>query len=652
MILTCLTSGRLTSGRRLLGAGVIAVVISGAILPAAAQLGPPFPVLPEERGEPLPAEDGSPAIPPSAGETGTNAGASGSSAIVPLGSTGNAPIPLFTAPSDTSRFDLPAAPGSFLSGETAPLPQTTHLEITPLAPWQGGYPGPLNPSAGGLAPDLWQGADRAFVGERIPLLPSASPSLVIRDLIRRVLLSAATPPEGEHGVNLTALRVQKLLELGAVREAAALTRLDMTDSSGQNGASPKMMALFLAGDSAGACQLLQQKEGVPLNDLYAQEAFTFCHLEEGRRQDAELGLDLLREAGVETKDPAYVELMVSLLTGKPAKLATPPATSPVHIAMLRKAGIALPDSFAKENNLTLLGAVAIDPHASNLQRLTAAERLATFGLFPLEELAALYRAEPVKTEEIAKAASFASGLGPHYRAARFQAAERAAAGERARLIENALQEARQRGDYLTALSLHAPLMKSIPADPAYSGLAPDAVRGLYLTGQAEAAERWLHMIQKAAALDRQLAQHLPSLLLIGRIFGHTTGAVEWQGGGQPLLAPQGIAAANPMARTARVFAALEGLDLLAGMSWDQFVDPATVNLEADIDRTAWFGMADAARNGETGKTLLLGLSHLSPLGGGASKAMMVLQMVSALRMAGFPADARALALETMIASGL
>lgn len=132
-----------------------------------------------------------------------------------------------------------------------------HVNLTKIESF-----GLLNgPRDGGFGIDMWDGTDRATAVEFIKKLPSSFHYRMARDLARRVLMTAADVSMLEHkdaapaepGKDLFSLRLQKLLEMGQVEDAARLYKENPYGPYDGQMASLGVLALMFDGQGALAC---------------------------------------------------------------------------------------------------------------------------------------------------------------------------------------------------------------------------------------------------------------------------------------------------------------------------------------------------------------------------------------------------------------
>ena len=305
--------------------------------------------------------------------------------------------------------------------------------------------GVLDEFSDGLPLNLWEGTSKELVDLLLPKLPEQIQSVVTRELVRRLLLSVARPPEEtqtqdvfvdmtavvpsaigfsvddnlpentpeiaeeqDAGLALLEIRLSRLAAMGDWASVQALLEVIPQESFSD---SMRVLATDLAlvdGRIEDACAAAQANLRVS-TDAYWQKTFAFCQLREGSVSSAYLTIDLLREKGVE--DPAFfwvTELMAGNRPITPAGLAR---LTPLQLAMLRSAGRPFPPQLVANGDPTLLKVLATaDPlyvaddgldekgtaermrDALN-RRLEAAERAVGLGALDPEVLRALYRLE-------------------------------------------------------------------------------------------------------------------------------------------------------------------------------------------------------------------------------------------------------------------
>ena len=117
------------------------------------------------------------------------------------------PVQAPTPPSE------PAASSSVLP--VAATQRPSGVKIDSLQTIDPDTTGTLTASQGGFGADMWLGTERDIVEKLLPQLPVSASSAAMRDLMRRLLLSAARVPEGKSkGVSLLAIRAKLMAAMG------------------------------------------------------------------------------------------------------------------------------------------------------------------------------------------------------------------------------------------------------------------------------------------------------------------------------------------------------------------------------------------------------------------------------------------------------
>jgi len=576
-----------------------------AFMPAAAQeAGQPVTLIP-------------PAIAPAPGETTPAVGGLGD-----VGEEGALQAP--------GTYD-PAAPRQGIAVDTLPA----------VGP---DWTGILTEADGGFAPGMWRGTPRALVERLLPALPLPSTSPTVRDLVRRLLLTEAEPPQGPALANLPALRVERLAALGQNADVARLIgRFDdkMVDATL---ARQRLDAVWLQGDASAGCDLASVLAERFAADPGLQRALVFCRARAGQVAEASLGLDMLREQG-QDQDPLFDALAEALIHDAPVKIDAAQTVGPLHLAMLDALALPLPPAAIERAAPAVLAALATRQVEAPAVRLAAAERALRMGALPTETMQRLYAEETAAPGEI-EAAKTAPDDGPHARAVLYQATTRALDPVlRARLLAKALAQARQRDDYVATVSLYAALlMQVVPADT-LAWFVAEAGPALYLLGSYETASAWLDVAQRSS--DPQAVLALPSLWL----FAHVAGGTE------PIMLDAMImpeagagAGAGSSDRAARYLAILEAFSADGGGAvLPELLASATAEPTMLPDAGLWFGLDLAARQGRVGETVLLALVALGEGGPATTPPVLLGRVLSSLIAVGLGNEARALAYEAAVA---
>lgn len=509
-----------------------------------------------------------------------------------------------------------AAPEDGTQGpETAPTRAASGaepgVEVDTLATVDPETVGTLGSDDGGLGFNLWQGADRAFVATLIAEMPVRAPSPVMRDLMRRLLLTAAQPPiargatspDGEASApakkkSLISLRVQQLAAMGdipGVGELLAVVPGKVTD--------PALLqveanARFLANDNARACGITAQEVQAGVEAAYWQKAMIFCQILAGEPEKAEIGISMLNELGA--KEPAFYALTDRLLGGASSELTSVRDADGLLLAMARASKTALPADATRSNRPGVLRAIAQNPNVAADIRLEAAERAEAPGALDTEALRQLYATVPFEQEDLKRPLSRAEEIGgPLARALLYRSAlVQKIPTAQAEIIGKALKIAVGEGRYGAAARVFQPLISKIPPSADLLWFAPDAVRLMLSNNDPEGAEAWFKLLQASALFQDDSKALLTRLTPLVRLVG-TMGLeneprdlnVWWRS-----IAQEPDAAR----RAALLYSLLDGLGDFVPLDTWQAMGPVTGRTAVDMVHPAlWFrliAMTDAVND--------------------------------------------------------
>ena len=568
-----------------------------------------------------------------------------------LAGSGEAPIGMASIAAPADEGDMPSA-------GPLDLGRSTVVKIDELKPIDPGSTGVLEPGHGGLGVDMWNGTRLGAVERLLPALPAATASYAMRALARRLLLSAATVPEGTTGgAPLIELRAERLMALGETADLLRLLRALPRPAITARLRRLTIDALLLENQPADACAELDQLQRD--NDAYAVRLAVLCRLLAGKNAEAALSLDLLRDTGVDDKPFFFAaESMLGMPAKAPTSLADP---SPLQVALYRAAGKPLPADAATSPRPGLLRAVAASPATPIEVRLTAGERAEAMGALAADGLRALYDVTTFTPEQLAAplgqgdADKGARGRALLFRAAQLQAANSPQAV--AEIAARALALAKGGGQYFTAARLYAPLIQAIRPAPELAWFGGPAVRALYASGLAPAAQPWLALLRSpAGGTDGQatatalwplarLAQAIEDKPLTDAAMAAWRKARAAGDGGVDIQAVRN--------RTVLLYSLLAAFgEQRPSEDWAQLVEGPT-HVAATLPRPAlWQMLRIAADDLRLGETVLLALVSLGEPGPARSEPTTLYRVLSSLRLVGLDEDARALAIEAAIAGDL
>jgi hypothetical protein len=551
--------------------------------------------------------------------------------------------------------DLPVQSLPLPTPEMAPSPgeaktSAAGIEVGVLSNVTPDYAGTLQEGGGGFPFDMWKGTQRTLVERLLPHLPAASTSLAMRDLERRLLLSNAEAPEGKDaGVNLFTARAERLAAMGLSQDATALLAMMPSRMVDETAARLRIDLLLSTGDISAACRAVDDTRQAANAAPTWQQAQVFCQLNAGQRDQAALGLDLLRDQG--TKDPAFFTL-ADALGGQTVKLDSLPNPTPLELAMLRRADLALPADAAQSRQPGVLMAIAQDTALDEAARLGAAERSAAIGALAIEKLQQAYAAIRLSPEDLGNAvAASAKESGPRGRALLYQATGAAAQpSARAHLLQAAFERARRQGDYLLAAHVNLDYLLPITPAPDLAWFSADAGRALYAMGRYEQANAWLELAQSRAAKDSGSAASAAVLAVYARIAG-VGRSLSWD----PAALSEWRQSPASTEAAQRVLAIFDGLGEPIPGGWavipDSRNDAGAAN--GGVPNPAvLFSLEEAASKRRFGETVLLALYALGSAGPAGCDPLSLSRAIESLRRVGLDSEARAIAVEAAITAGV
>lgn len=513
--------------------------------------------------------------------------------------------------------------------------------------------GTLTVAEGGFGETLWQDTSRRLVDDLLPQLPTQVNSATLRDLERRLLLSAAPPPAGEDsGMRLIVVRVGLLASMGAVEDAVALLEAAPERNGNADLVRLETDLHFLANDNARACAMTAatiREDDAP----YWQKALSFCQVLAGDADKASLGVSLLRELG--ENDPMFFALFDALLAkGSGRTIDSMADASPLHLAMARAAGVQLPADVVANDRPAVLRAVATMPNASVDLRLDAAERAERSGALSAETLRQIYAALEFTEEQLANPLSQAEAeSGPVSRALLYRTAVvQTVPTAQAEAVAQALELGRTGGRYASVARVFLPILQKIPASADLIWFAPAAIRALLITGEYELAEAWFRVLRTSAMFNAETQTAAILLRPIMRLGGLVDPA-DWQRDSLRdwFRLAGGTADGRDHAGLMLAMFDAVGETAPAGM-WEELLE-GSMRVTAPVPQPAlWFQLRDAASERRIGETILLSLITLGNGGVSGSDPLTLRDVIARLRAIGLEYEARALAIEAVITAGL
>lgn len=582
----------------------------------------------------------------------------------PLDAPAGDPITLFPAgPSSGEENDLPTRAFDARPGEAG-----TGIEVGSLGKVDEASVGLLDDNNGGLGATMWAGTDRRSVEQLIDLVPGPSQSPVMGDLSRRLLLTAARPPQGAGGgQSLLARRLQRLNAAGRSNDVMRLLVRAGVSNPSPAAAQQFAEAALAVGDSEAACKLLA---GLPVGGdtgsdpiaAFALKLSIFCQIAGGRTAAANLTVDLAREQGLAA--PLFLSLAAAATDGLTLDAPDPRVIEPLILRMMDAAGRDLPGDSVGKLAPSVLVSVAEDGALDPELRIAAAERAAALGLLDGDQMAAAYLSVPYSREDVAGVRVGIEPASPYRRRALFHQAildEQVPAGRADLLAMLFFREAGGEA-YPATLAAHRGSLASVPPSSVLTAFAPMAVRAFVQLGDRVRAGMWLSVLEGSAASTRQVRELRAVLRLIdpsivtslpmalpGDVEGVASPVAPIPAFVQPAL--DDLAAGGD----ARTFAALE-IVLLDALGvqlpppvWDALLVSGGLPGGDVAPLAVTRRLKLASDQNRVGETVLLSLAALSELGPSEAHPQTLSEVVRALRKVGLEREARSLAAEALIA---
>lgn len=561
----------------------------------------------------------------------------------PLAVPAQQPTPLAPA-----AEPAPASPFEYSSPTDAP-----GIEIGELATIDPDSGGMLEESMGGFGVEMWTGTSRATILTLLPQLAAGAESPTMQDLARRLLLSTAIAPvraPDDPQTSLIGIRVERLEAMGLVGAVA-----DMIAIAPNRDTDPHLLRAaidnrLLLDDVSGACDMAAAGKSV-LTDTYGEQIAVFCQAVRGDREAASFSAGLLRDAGT-LDDPVFFALADALMgTGK-VKIASLKAPTPLHLAMARAVKAKLPADVLGSASPLILRALADHPGLGDPDRLTAAEAAARAGAIGPRDLAAHYAAVAFTPTDLGKALSRADGKrGPVERALLYQAeGQQTLPVAQASVLQKALRTAMADGIYPLTVQVYLPVLERLQPAAELNWFAADAARALLVAGRADLAATWA-----AAPLAPEDAGQQKSATLLWPLLRLAEGPARGmdESGHDSWLTALGSDDPAANRRVALAYGLMQALDdPQPDRRWLALLRGAG-RVSAQVPDLAYLrAFRQAAAAGRKAETVLLALLVLGQDGVAGMPAGSMAEIVDGLNRVDLGEEARRLAIEAALASGL
>lgn len=647
------------------------------VIPAQAQQGP-VPLFLQNRNADTqtPPQDGAPAngtattAPAQGGET--SGGATGTS--IPQGPNG-----VFGWGNNASGQNYPTDPDAV---------QTLELNAVDAE-----SVGILDRNSGGLGVDMWSGTSRLTAARLIDALPDHPANHAMRNLERRILLSIAAAPADHKDTSLLAHRIAKLQSMGAYGDVARLISVTSRNQPEAELAQAEINALLVTGQLDDACAAIDGY-GTQFDTSFWLKAAVYCQLRAKNNSSASFSTDLVREVEGES-DKLFFALNKAIRTGSNVSSDLLVNLRPLDVAMLELTKQGLPASLLQNADAPTLIAFVKSANTATDLKLEAARLAEQQGYITTDELGAVYNSITFSSVELEGVLDDASEQTPAREYAKlYQAAAKSdVPAARAEILAHMYDNARNNGDYGQVARLCAPLLEDIPINNDFAWFATDAIAASIYSNDLERAGGWLTQAKASAnagnSIESRLIVLYPALVLSGL---EDTGAADGAAGNGPDSAPNyGLGGAvkptppmtenaptsqaqarhrarmdewaeQQMARDDQVEArhdAEQVYSLFAAFGievpekfWDSLLVQPYVVSGAVPNAGVVHKLAQAARANQRATVASLVVIANGGIGADLQNPVSLGQSVNALNMVGLDGDARRIAVEIIMESGL
>lgn len=560
--------------------------------------------------------------------------------------------PAPSAPTRASPPDRAAWPnGGMPAADTA---QAGGIQIGVLPAFDVSALGLLDAENGGFGPDLWTRTEWSLVETLIAQLPMQSRSRTRNLIVARLLLTRASPPAGRAGNadSLLALRLERLTAAGRLDAVGQLVgKLAEPDKS------PAILRshieyLIVQNDLQAACpiadRLVRESE-----DIFWLKLSAICKLESKNLRAAQLAVELIAE--LDPADTVFQSLFLQATGGAPAALPEDFSPTLPQLLLIRRLGLALPDTVIATASPASLIALTRMREPDPALAVAAAERAEAAGALPTAELVKIYAAAPPLPEdpEIAKTIAAPLRNAGLYQAVQAQQASRA----RAFALSAAFDAAHESGTLGPVARANVTAMASLQPGRELLWLSGNLTRGLLVAGDFSTALSWYQMVRLAASPAnieaRRLAQFLWPLMRLAlsetQMADDPTQLVLWL--------DRHLDRARPETRMQAelLLAAMDGLGLSvseAALTRLVLFPGTDTKPEAGANFALDRLLQITAADGRVGATLLMALNLYETETTRPGNPEALAAMLRALRATGLEAEARQIAVELAVAAGL
>ncbi len=567
------------------------------------------------------------------------------------------------------------AVGSIGSGSNA-------IEINHLSAVTSDSVGTLTPENGGLSPAIWQGTRFESIDFLLRELSAALRSPAVRSALRRLLLSQATPPDiMEREGAFIERRLQALSSIGETKSAASL--LSITPGRSANPRLVQIEADVALSENrlVDACALAST-EARETTEEYWQKLLLFCQVLAGSFAEAQLGISLMRELG--TDDPGLFLMLDSMMHGNVPILNDLESQTPLYMAVVKASNARLGEDIlgSQTPSPVILAMIAANTSLDPEERLISGEQAFASGTISADDFRAIMSSVTFSDEQRASPLSSSETMDGHLaRALLYQAAtKQSVQSAQAEAVSLALRYARRDGLYASTIDAFMDVIRGLPPRSDLVWFAGDVIRAFVLTGYNDRTAAWLQMLAHNATVQKDAKQTLVELSPLLRLAG-----INDHSGATNVRPSEWLAMIRQendwREKAALLFSLLDSLGspvppqmweslreqpYIADIGYDRQanenasteqdempVPPKTMARSNEIpDPALWFRLLSATNSGRAGEAILLAALVLGENGAITPNPVVVGHVIRSLGQLGLEREARALAIEAAITSGL
>ncbi len=539
--------------------------------------------------------------------------------------------------------------------------------------------GVLEPGNGGLPADLWRGTRRSTLEALIPQLPVRAPSPAMNGLVRQLLLSTVGVPristDGDPGLALLEARLERVAASGNL--AALLELLERVAPRHETAVIREIRAdaYLMDSDILGACGVARQARGDD-GSVKWLKILSLCQALEGDRAGVSFNIGLLQETGDLT--PLFDRLLGKVLdraegvsaAADPdpasdsqdfaaeeadALLISQPPLNALTAALYRAAGAPVPLAVLDNTSAIVLASLAGRGDLDLAFRAEAAEIAARTGIVPAADLVSAFEAMEFTEDEEASAFLLAeTGLGVRVDGLLYKLASSAISdGEKTRYLRVAWRRAHREDMYPALAGVLVGPAALIALRGENISAAQDVSRIALYAGDRELAGRWYQLARTLASQRnveavKALVDMWPLMITAG--VGDVPFSPQilnlWR---QSLSI---LPVAEQRRRAALLYGLLEALGyVIESELWDEVLGAPAIGGTRAPSLGVWRQLLIATEAGRLGEGLLLALVTIGDAGPAGADPSALSSALRALTTLGFEDEARAIAVEALVAHG-